>query len=335
MMLAKIKNFFKPMWRTIWIALAGQGVFIFSVITMSPLRMWEEPVVNYNLFYLPLLMIFMAYLFYRCCTEENESKGYLYGFFAALLAWPVIGEMSSLPVEKGLVTQISDIDIKGIGGLYFVVLGWLGLKVLWLTKALKRSVCVFFMTFLAIWSFELYMDNYSSNIPIDTMPVIAKYVANIALVGMILLLVLAKRTTSLETKTVLGCMMYIFFALFLMGSDQWKTPSKFYVTYEAAHINHEITGLQEEKFHLEKLKKYMLEKGLLDGKSVKYMLDRNLVKQEAVKEALLNGQIPAKEIKYLYDKKIVTPQDMNDAVAKGLIKEKDMKFLRDKKLIKD
>jgi len=334
-MLSKIKNYFKPMWRTIWIALAGQGVFIFSVITMSPLRMWEEPVVNYNLFYLPILIILLAYLFYRCCIEENESKSYLYGFFAALIAWPVLGEMSSLPVEKGLITQLSDIDIKGIGGWYFVVFGWLGLKILWLTKAMKRSVCVFLMTFLAIWSFELYMDNYSSNIPVETMPVIAKYVANISLVVMIILLVIAKRTTSMEVKTVLGCMLYIFFALFLMGNDQWKNPSKFYVTYEASHINHEIIGLQEEKFQLEKLKKYMLEKGLLDGKSIKYMLDRNLIKTEAVKEALVNGQIPAKEIKYLYDKKIVGAQDIQDAAAKGLIQEKDMKFLRDKKLIKE
>ncbi len=54
-MLTRIKNFFKPMWRTIWIALAGQGIFLISVFTMSPLRMWENPVVNYNLFYVPIL----------------------------------------------------------------------------------------------------------------------------------------------------------------------------------------------------------------------------------------------------------------------------------------
>jgi len=333
-MLKKIAHFIQPLWRTIWIALAGQGVFIFSVITMSPLRMWEKPVVNYNLFYLPILTILLGYFFYRCCTEQNESKSYLYGFFAALFAWPVIGEMSSLPVEKGLVTQFSDIDIKAIGGWYFVVFGWLGLKILWLTGALKRSVCVFLMTFLAIWSFELYMDNYSSGVAVEMMPKIAGYVAGISAVVMILLLVISYRTTSLETKTVLGCMLYIFFALFLMGSDQWKKPSKFYVTYEAAHIDEEITGLQEEKYKLEKLKKYMLDEGLLDGKSLKYMLDRNLIKQETVLSALTAGSLPGKEIKYLVDKKIISAQDVLDAAAGGRMKEKDLKFLRDKKVIR-
>lgn len=332
-MLKKIAQFIKPMWRTIWIALAGQGVFIFSVITMSPLRMWEKPVVNYNLFYLPLMTILLAYFFYRCCTEQNESRSYLYGFFAALFAWPVIGEMSSLPVEKGLITQFSDIDIKSIGGWYFVLFGWLGLKILWLTGALKRSVCVFLMTFLAIWSFELYMDNYSSGVPIEMMPVIAKYVATVSLVVMILLLVISYRTSSLEVKTVLGCILYIFFALFLMGSDQWKKPSKFYVTYEAAHIDDEIKELQQEKYNLEKLKKYMLDEGLLDGKSIKYMLDRNLVKMDAVKAALAGGKMPGKEIKYLVDKKVITPQDVRDAVSQGRFTEKDLKFLRDKKLV--
>ena len=332
-MLKKIAQFIKPMWRTIWIALAGQGVFIFSVITMSPLRMWEKPVVNYNLFYLPMMIILLAYFFYRCCTEQNESKSYLYGFFAALFAWPVIGEISSLPVEKGLITQFSDIDIKSIGGWYFVLFGWLGLKILWLTGALKRSVCVFLMTFLSIWTFELYMDNYSSNISVEMMPVIARYVATVSLVVMILLLVIAYRSVSLEVKTVLGCILYIFFGLFLMGADQWKKPSKFYVTYEAAHIDDEIKELQQEKYYLEKLKKYMLDEGLLDGKSIKYMLDRNLVKIDAVKAALAGGKMPAKEIKYLVDKKIITVQDVRDAVAKGGFGEKDLKFLREKKLI--
>jgi len=40
--------------RTILIALAGQLFFIVSVITMIPLRMAENPVVNYNIFYMPL-----------------------------------------------------------------------------------------------------------------------------------------------------------------------------------------------------------------------------------------------------------------------------------------
>ena len=130
------------MWRAIIIAIAGQVAFIVSAITMSPLRMWENPVVNYNLFYMPILATIFGFLFYRCCTVEQESKAYLYGFFSALVAWPLLGEISSLPVDKGVITQFSDIEIKTIGGYYFVVAGWIILKILWQTGALKRSVCV-------------------------------------------------------------------------------------------------------------------------------------------------------------------------------------------------
>ena len=161
-MLTRIKNFFKPMWRTIWIALAGQGVFLISVFTMSPLRMWENPVVNYNLYYSSILAGILGWLFYRCCIEENEAKGYLYGFFASIFAWPLIGEVANIPVDKGLITQFSDFNIKGLGGYFYVLSGWALLHIMWRTGALKKSVCVFFMTFLSIWSFELYMDNYSS-----------------------------------------------------------------------------------------------------------------------------------------------------------------------------
>lgn len=156
------KNFFSPMWRTIWIALAGQGLFVVSAILMSPLRMWENPVVNYNLFYMPIIAVLFGWLLYRCCTEQQEARSYLFGFFAALFAWPLIGEVPNIPVDEGVITQVSDFNIKLLGAYFHVLACWAILHILWRTGALKKSVCVFFMTFLAIWSFELYMDNYSS-----------------------------------------------------------------------------------------------------------------------------------------------------------------------------
>ncbi len=60
--------------RTILIALAGQGFFILSVMTMIPLRMAKNPVENYNLFYTPILALIFLVLFYRTCTEENPHE---------------------------------------------------------------------------------------------------------------------------------------------------------------------------------------------------------------------------------------------------------------------
>ncbi len=293
------------MWRAIIIAIAGQVTFIISAITMSPLRMWENPVVNYNLFYMPILAVIFGFLFYRCCTVEQESKAYLYGFFSALVAWPLLGEISSLPVDRGVITQFSDVEIKTLGGYYFVVAGWIIFKILWLTGALKRPVCVFLLTFLSIWSFELYMDNYSSKVPIELMPVIGTYVAAIAGLIAVILLIVARKTVSLEKKTLMGCMLYITLALIIMGLQQWRQPSTFYVTYEAAHINKEIAELKEEREYLDFLKKYMLGKGMLDGKSIKYMYDRDLIAGSDVQGAFNKGLLKEKDRIYLKEKGIV------------------------------
>ncbi len=293
------------MWRAIIIAIAGQVTFIISAITMSPLRMWENPVVNYNLFYMPILAVIFGFLFYRCCTVEQESKAYLYGFFSALVAWPLLGEISSLPVDRGVITQFSDVEIKTLGGYYFVVAGWIIFKILWLTGALKRPVCVFLLTFLSIWSFELYMDNYSSKVPIELMPVIGTYVAAIAGLIAVILLIVARKTVSLEKKTLMGCMLYITLALIIMGLQQWRQPSTFYVTYEAAHINKEIAELKEEREYLDFLKKYMLGKGMLDGKSIKYMYDRDLIAGSDVQDAFNKGLLKEKDRIYLKEKGIV------------------------------
>jgi hypothetical protein len=293
------------MWRAILIAIAGQAAFIISAIAMSPLRIWENPVVNYNLFYMPIVAVIFFFLFYRCCTVEQESKAYLYGFFAALAAWPLIGEISSLPVDKGVITQFSDVEIKTLGGYYFVVAGWIILKILWLTGALKRPLCVFLFTFLSIWSFELYMDNYSSMVPVELMPVIGNYVAAVAGLVAVILLIVARKTASLEKKTMMGCMLYITLALIIMGLQQWRQPSPFYVTYEASHIDKEIAQLQEEKEQLNGLKQYMLEKSLLDGKSIKYMRDRDLISESDVQEAFNKGLFKEKDRVYLKDKGII------------------------------
>lgn len=333
-MLTKIKNFFKPMWRTIWIALAGQGIFIVSVITMSPLRMWEEPVVNYNLFYMTFLLIFFGFLFYRCCIEEVEAKSYVYGFFAALLAWPLLGEMSNLPVDKGLITQFSDMNIKGLGGYYFVIAGFLLLKILWLTNALKRSVCVFLLVFLSIWSFELYMDNYSSRVPIEMMPVVGNYVTIGAIIAALIVLFVSKRTQSMEVKTVMGCLLYIFFALVLMGSGQWKKPQVFYVKYEAAMIDSELRELSEEKEHINQLKTYMMEQGMFKGQDLKYMLDRKVVSDVDIRDLVAKGVLDGASFVYLYEKKLISKDEINVPVEKGLVKEKDVKVLRENGLVK-
>lgn len=268
------------MLRAIFIALAGQVFFLISVLTMIPLRM--KPVTNYNLFYVPIMATIFGFLFYRLCTEAKDSKAYLYAFFAALVAWPLLGESASLPVPEGVIKQFSGLNIKILGGYFYVIAGWLMLKILWRTKAIKNPVAVFLLTFLSIWSFELYMDNYSSKVPIELMPTIGNIVAIVAAVLSIVLIIIARKATKIETKTVMGCLLYITIALMIMGSGQWKKPSSFYVKYEAVHIEHKIKELQEEREYIKKLKEYMIEKGWYEEEKKDTMEEEQQKEPQAV-----------------------------------------------------
>jgi len=256
------------MLRAIIIALSGQLFFIASLPIMMPLRMMKEPIENYNLFYVPFLAAVLGFLFYRCCTVEKQSRAFLYGFFAAQVAWQLFGEVASIPVEKGIITQFSRLNIKLLDAYFYVIGAWVGLSMLWRTKAIKSSVAVFLLTFLSIWTFELYMDNYSPRIPVDMMPVIGQTIGTVAGVLSISLLIIAKRVQEVETQTVLGCVLYIMVSLVLMGFGPWKAPQKFYVKYEARHIADEITALQEEQKRIQELTRYMIEKGMVKPEEI-------------------------------------------------------------------
>ena len=250
------------MLRAILIALSALVCFLISVLTMIPLRM--NPVTNYNLFYMPIMAIIFCFLFYRLCTEAKESKAYVYAFFAALVGWPLIGETAALPVPEGIIKQFSSVDIMQLGSYYYVVAGWIMLMILWRTKAIKNSVAVFLMTFLGIWTFELYMENYSSRVPLDMMPLIANIITVVTLILSIVLLYIARKATTLEKKTVMGCLLYLTIAIILMGSGPWKKPQSFYLKHEGPNMKQELIELQEEIEHFEKLKKEMIERGLYE-----------------------------------------------------------------------
>ena len=391
-MLSRLKKFFSPMWRTIWIALAGQVLFLISAFTMMPLRMFENPVVNYNLFYVPILALILGYLFYRCCTEAQEARGYLFGFFAAVFAWPLIGEVATIPVDQGVITQFSDFNLKGLGAYFYVLACWALLHVMWRTGALKKTVCVFFMTFLSIWSFELYMDNYSSmdagkfdiigglfvaaiivmlliclksalglfkvkkpvkallgilvviilagsalpnyasviafDDPLKKMAPMASLVLYASLLATFLILRAARRTESLERKTILGCIFYIVFALFLM-SFQWKEPQTFYVKYEAAQIDHEIKALQQDKETLARLFDYMANKRMLKAGDFKYMYEHGILPKEKLQHLVTIGGIDGKGLEFLTTRGIITIDEFQAVLDKGNLSDKDMKPLVD------
>jgi len=240
------------MLRAILFALAGQVYFVLSLFMMMPLRM--KPVENYNLFFMPFLVVLFFFLFYRTCVEEKTSKAFGYGFFSGIVLWQLIGEISSVPVPKGVITQYANLELKVLGGYFFVGVSWLMLKVLWRTETIKNSVAVVFLTFLGIWTFELYMHNYSAHVPLAMMPKVANVLLIIFAIIAVVILICAKRATTPEKRTVMGVLLYLTLSVIMMSSGQWRKPMTFYMTHEATHIEHQIQEMQQELEYINNLK---------------------------------------------------------------------------------
>jgi hypothetical protein len=240
------------MLRALLIALSGIVYFFISLPMMMPLRI--SPVTNYNLFYMPFLAIMVVFLVVKACTVSRESKAYIYAFFAAIVTWQLVGEVASINVPAGYITQFSNFNFKVVGAYFPVLTGWVLLLILWRTRSLKNSVAVFVMTFLGLWSFELYMENYSLKVPLALMPAVANVLLVVFTLLTVLLVYVARKATTDERKTAMGCLLYLTITIVIMSSSQWKKPQSFYLKYEPAHIAHEIEELKEELIYLNKLK---------------------------------------------------------------------------------
>lgn len=243
------------MLRALAIAFSGIVYFILSLLIFLPFRM--KPVENYNLFALPVLAAIFLGLVYKACTVEKESKGYLYAFYAGILMWQVVGEIPFIRVPAGHILQFSDLNIKMLGGYYYMLTGWVLLHILWRTGVIKKQVAFMFVIFLGIWSFELYMDNYSFRVPMQVMPTVASVIMLFAVIVSIVLLFLARKAATIEKKTIIGGMLYITISIIMMASGQWKKPQDFYIKYESTGIENEIKELQEERQYIEQLKTTM------------------------------------------------------------------------------
>jgi hypothetical protein len=240
------------MLRALLIALSGIVYFFISLPMMIPLRI--SPLTNYNLFYMPFLAVMVVFLVVKTCTVSRESKAYVYAFFAAIFTWQLLGEVASINVPAGYIIQFSNFNFKVIGAYFPVITGWVLLLILWRTRSIKNPVAVFFMTFLGLWSFELYMENYSLKVPLALMPAVANVLLVVFTLLTVFLLYVARKATTDERKTVMGCLLYLTITIVIMSSSQWKKPQSFYLKYEPAHIEHEIEDLKEELIYLNKLK---------------------------------------------------------------------------------
>jgi len=253
--------------RSIILAVSGFVYLFISIMLFVPLRM--KPVPNYNLFIFPLFVAGFMFLFYKACTAAAGAKAYLYAYFAGMLLWQTLGELSSLRVNEGLILQFSDVNIKTVGGYLFVLLGWIMLYLLWKCKALKNPICFCFLIFLGIWTEELYLDNFTANVPLTLMPMIANMLGVIGAFLCAWVIYAAKNAVTIEKRTVLGGLLYLTFSIIFMSQTLWQKPLTFYLKHERIVIEHEIREKQEEIAYIDELKKQI---GMTDEASISKQL---------------------------------------------------------------
>jgi cell division protein FtsL len=86
---------------------------------------------------------------------------------------------------------------------------------------------------------------------------IANIITVVFLIISIVILYRARKTTSIERKTILGGILYITLSIVLSASSQWKTPQSFYIKYGAAELETKIEEMQKELDHINEIKKQM------------------------------------------------------------------------------
>jgi hypothetical protein len=249
--------------RAVLLALSGFGYLFFALMLFVPLRM--VPIANFNLFLMPLFIAGFLFLLYRSSNEPVETKAYTYAYFAGMMLWQVLGELASLRVSAGLIQQFSDVNIKTVGGYFYILMGWTILYILWKSKALKNAVCFCFMIFLGIWTAELYLDNFTAHVPLKLMLAIANILGIIGAAVSLWVIFLAKKTSSINRQMALGGVLYLTLSVVFMAGTLWRKPLTFYLKHEGVVIEHEIKCLQEELAYMAELKKQI---GMKDDASV-------------------------------------------------------------------
>ncbi len=219
----------------------------------------------------------------------------MFALFAGNALWQVIGELASLRVTQGMILQFSDVNIKLVGGYLYVLAGWILLFIMWKTQVLRKRICFCFVIFLGIWSLELYLDNYSSSVPVELMPRVANIIGTVFIIVSMVLLFLARKAASIQKQTVLGGLLYLSVSIVLMAFTQWQKPQTFYLLHEKPMIEHEIKALQEELAYLNQLREKL---GIREGASLSEQLSIKQVQESRRQHSSRRGQ-RKKQMRYI------------------------------------
>jgi hypothetical protein len=180
--------------------------FLIADILFVPLAM----VPNYNLFLLLIFLLCCFILTYKAVAAESQVRRLIYGSFGGLLLWSLIGELCpSLKAHPAsLLSPISTVDIKHPSTLVYLVLLFVTLTISYVKGGLKDGLAMLIMVFGTTWGFELYMENYSTRLPVEIMPDIAYILGGIWGTILLLSIYMALRSTTLTGKIFWGYWIY-------------------------------------------------------------------------------------------------------------------------------
>jgi len=188
------------------------GLFLYFLATdllFLPLRR----IPNYNLYLLFFLLTIFFIVIYKAVTSDSPVKRLICGAFCGLILWSVIGELSpSLRVHPAsFLNPICSVDIKHPSAAIYVIILFITLAIAYLTGGIKDGLAMLLLVFGSTWSFELYMQNYSTHFPLEVLPKIANILGGVSAVILLLALVMTAKSTTPAGKTFWGYWVYFAF----------------------------------------------------------------------------------------------------------------------------
>jgi len=188
------------------------SLFIYFFVTdllFIPLRR----IPNYNLYLLIFFLLVFFTALYNALTAGSQVKRLIYGAFCGLILWSVIGELCpSLRVHPAsLLNPICAVDIKQPSAAVYVVILFITLAISYLTGGIKDGLAMMLMVFGSTWSFELYMQNYSTHLPLELLPKIAYTLGSVSTVIFLLALIMTVKSAFPAGKTFWGYWIYFGF----------------------------------------------------------------------------------------------------------------------------
>ena len=165
---------------------------------------------NFNLVLLIIFSLIFFLLANKAIGAESPGRRLVYGAFAGLVLWSIIGEIcpSARAHPASIYNPIVAINIKQPHAAVYFLLFLITLLISYFRGAVKDGLAMMLMVLGSIWAFELYLQNYSTRVPTEALQTIAYSLGGICGIILLVAITMVLRSRSTSGKIFWGYWLY-------------------------------------------------------------------------------------------------------------------------------